>query len=444
MWGEKAALVANWRVTVTEATPCYPSRLGRRAISVHMASTKLSAEDKQAIVELYQEVGQTAATVAKQYGVSVSTISRLLKSELPAETYEALVRQKRGGGETKSKKRTSRKKTVSKLKKETAVPEEEVVQATAEVAEEPVEVEAADVVEEPAPRSRRRRTRSSVDKKRPVSRRKSKEAEVADEAAPEVVESLEAEAVVEVEADELQVDRSKPIKRGRPKLKRSVEDEPAVAEAVEQTDDSLEETVDETKPRRRTRRRTRVRAVEEEPQVVEVTPEADVLEAENSPAELDDSLVLEALDDDELESDDEGFDDAFDDVEEEEEGEHDNITPLRRRAAAEELVQIQPLSEANLSRMLYLVIDRTADLITMPMVFFRDLGQLPAEEEEKKTLPVFENHRVARRFSQRNQRVIKVPDGQLISKTASWLEAKGITRCLLDGQVYSLESSDNN
>ena len=407
-----------------------------------MASTKLSADDKKAIVELYQEVGQTAATVAKQYGVSVSTISRLLKSELPAETYEALVRQKRGGGETKSKKRTSRRKTVSKLKKEVAASEEEVVQAAEEVPEVPAEVEVVETPEEEAaPRSRRRRTRrSSVDKKRPVSRRKTKEPEevvleeeTPEEEAPEVVELLE------VEAEEPQVDRSKPIKRGRPKLKRSVSEvsdsDTVESAAADESSDVSEEDV-ETQPRRRTRRRTRVRAVPE-PEVVEVTPEDEEQE------ELEGGLALEALNDD-LEGDDEGFDDAFDDdVDDEDEG-HDNITPLRRRSSAEELVQIQPLSEANLSRMLYLVIDRTADLITMPMVFFRDLGQLPLEEEEKKTLPVFENHRVARRFSQRNQRVIKVPDGELISKTAPWLEAKGITRCLLDGQVYSLESADNN
>lgn len=406
-----------------------------------MASTKLSADDKKAIVELYQEVGQTAATVAKQYGVSVSTISRLLKSELPAETYEALVRQKRGGGETKSKKRTSRRKTVSKLKKEVAASEEEVVQAAEEVPEVPAEVEVVETPEEEtAPRSRRRRTRrSSVDKKRPVSRRKTKEPEevVSEEETPE--EAPEVVELLEVEAEEPQVDRSKPIKRGRPKLKRSVS-EASDSDAVESTvadesSDVSEEDV-ETQPRRRTRRRTRVRAVPE-PEVVEVTPEDEEQE------ELEGGLALEALNDD-LEGDDEGFDDAFDDdVDDEDEG-HDNITPLRRRSSAEELVQIQPLSEANLSRMLYLVIDRTADLITMPMVFFRDLGQLPLEEEEKKTLPVFENHRVARRFSQRNQRVIKVPDGELISKTAPWLEAKGITRCLLDGQVYSLESADNN
>ena len=58
----------------------------------------------------------------------------------------------------------------------------------------------------------------------------------------------------------------------------------------------------------------------------------------------------------------------------------------------------------------------------------------------QKTLPIFDNHRVARRFSNRSQRVIKVPDGRLLYKTCYHLQAKGITRILLDGQIYSLVS----
>jgi hypothetical protein len=38
---------------------------------------------------------------------------------------------------------------------------------------------------------------------------------------------------------------------------------------------------------------------------------------------------------------------------------------------------------------------------------------------------VFNNHRVARRFSRRNQRVVKIPDGSVIRKTQPYLQAKG-------------------
>jgi hypothetical protein len=96
------------------------------------------------------------------------------------------------------------------------------------------------------------------------------------------------------------------------------------------------------------------------------------------------------------------------------------------------------LSEASLPKTCYLVVDRAAELIVRPLKEFSDLGRIPAEEVQEKTLPVFDNHRVARRFSNRSQRVIKVPDGRMLQKTCSHLQAKGITRLLIDGQVYSL------
>ena len=106
-------------------------------------------------------------------------------------------------------------------------------------------------------------------------------------------------------------------------------------------------------------------------------------------------------------------------------------------------VQVLPLSEASFPKTCYLVIDRSAELITRPLKEFADLGNIPVEEIGQETLPVFDNHRVARRFSLRSQRVIKVPDGRILEKTCSYLQAKGITRLLIDGQVYSLPSFES-
>ena len=103
-------------------------------------------------------------------------------------------------------------------------------------------------------------------------------------------------------------------------------------------------------------------------------------------------------------------------------------------------VQILPISDASFPKTCYLVIDRSSELITRPLEDFADLGTIPKEEIQQKTLPVFDNHRVARRFSHRRERVIKVPDGRMLQKTSSYLEAKGITRLLIDGQIYSLSS----
>ena len=74
------------------------------------------------------------------------------------------------------------------------------------------------------------------------------------------------------------------------------------------------------------------------------------------------------------------------------------------------------------------------------MAEFGDLGEIPQDEIRQRTLPVFDNHRIAKRFSHRRERVIKVPDGRMLQKTSRHLQEKGITRLLIDGQVYSLST----
>ena len=137
-----------------------------------------------------------------------------------------------------------------------------------------------------------------------------------------------------------------------------------------------------------------------------------------------------------LEEDEEDDDEDFEDGDEEDE--EDEAPILKRTVRAGVKVQVLPLSQALIPKTCYLVVDRAAELVARPLKDFGDLGIIPQEEVQERTLPVFDNHRVARRFSNRTQRVIKVPDGKMLQKVGDHLKAKGITRLLIDGQVYSL------
>ena len=102
------------------------------------------------------------------------------------------------------------------------------------------------------------------------------------------------------------------------------------------------------------------------------------------------------------------------------------------------LMRVRPFEEADMPRTCYLVIDRAAELVVRPLGDFGDLGSLP-EAQKTLTLPIFDNHRVAKRFAtDRTQRVIKVPDSQIFYKTAYQLRSKGITHLFVEGQIYSL------
>ncbi|WP_036534333.1 hypothetical protein [Neosynechococcus sphagnicola] len=62
-----------------------------------MPPSKLSDSDKRDILNLYQQPDETTTSLASRYGVSNTTIIRILKSSLLAAEYEALVQQKRSG-----------------------------------------------------------------------------------------------------------------------------------------------------------------------------------------------------------------------------------------------------------------------------------------------------------------------------------------------------------
>ncbi|MGY6530110.1 MAG: transposase [Cyanobacterium sp.] len=131
--------------------------------------------------------------------------------------------------------------------------------------------------------------------------------------------------------------------------------------------------------------------------------------------------------------DDDDDEDEFDDDDDEFEDDEEQEVSLD----VKELI-VLPLSEAKFNRNCYLAIDRTAELMTRPLKDFAELGNIPQEETNQKTLPIFENHRVAKRFCDRRGKVIKVPDTKIIEKTASCLKSKGITRVLMNGKVFNL------
>lgn len=332
-----------------------------------MSPRKLSDADKNDILNLYRHPEETTSTLAVRYGVSNSTISRILKSNLLESEYEDLIQQKRLN-------RTPGSGASSILQSPEPTLELEVESAPVIQPPKPRTVELPRKVELETPSSdsssidgRRRRKRSSVPHPTHSDRR-----------------AIQTELPLNISA------RVQPEKS----------DEPDEPDEPDQPDELLDE-MEQAKP--------------------------------NRLDELLDSDLMD-LDDDDDDLDDEDDDDWEDD------GDDDNSRELLKTSftGSGANVQVLPLSEASLPRTCYLVVDRAAELIARPLKEFSDLGQIPAEEVQEKTLPIFDNHKVARRFSNRSQRVIKVPDSRMLQKTRSHLQAKGITRLLIDGQVYSL------
>ncbi|MEJ6482884.1 transposase [Nostoc punctiforme UO1] len=331
---------------------------------------KLTDSDKQEILKLYRETAETTSTLAERYGVSNSTISRLLKSTLPEDEYEYLVSLKRAARTPEGRAQVSYEQLPLLTQPE---PEIEVPP-----------------IESPPP--------LEVTKVEPQPRRVIRvEPEVYSE---ETAESLAASRRV----------RRRPSAAEKPKLR--------VTEKLETPEQKPPEIVSISIP-----------------PLKDKHPGAAVIAQMLGEDLLDESEDLDDLEDDDLEDDDFEEEDFDDD-------ELDDERPLvTKRRPGEASVQVLPLSIANLPKTCYLVIDRSSELITRPLKDFGDLGQIPSLETQQRTLPVFDNHRVAKRFSTKRDRVIKVPDSKMLHKARTHLQAKGITRLLIDGQVYSLSAT---
>jgi hypothetical protein len=359
-----------------------------------MTVKKLLDSDKSDILNLYRQTRETTSTLAERYGVSNSTISRLLKSILPEEEYEALIASKRAA-RTSGGDATSHSPLFSD-------PEPDIL--VAELTLEPKQ----ETVESTPVSSRLRRRSSGVSKPEETPVGTEVQLQLLD--TPSVISDIESSSAPPLNqnpaSQDLYNDSSAQLRSSASPLNQDADNKP---------------TVRQPKPLDRP---------------VVVSSRSSTLD-EVSEAEA--STLAEMLGEDLLDNSEELMELEDEDLEDLDEDDLDRDTPLlTRRMPAELLVQVLPLSEATLPKTCYLVIDRASELITRPLREFGDLGQIPTQEDQQKTLPVFDNHRVARRFSTKRDRVIKVPDGRMLKKARSHLQAKGITRLLVDGQVYSL------
>ncbi len=353
---------------------------------------KLTESDKKEILKLYRESAETTSTLAERYGVSNSTISRLLKSTLPEDEYEYLVSLKRAARTPEGRAQVSYDNIPSfDGDQDTQVEEKETISPTSKPKIKEVDFQEDEPDEQVEQDEQEEKV---VVKKQPILRKVTKTTE-----APRRVKRRSSAPT--------SVPSAKPF---------------PVAEQLELLEEKHKE----------------VKSIPNPPQLKSIP--SPILDNERIEAKVIAEMFGEEIDDsDDLEDLDDLLEDDFDDDDDDDEFE----LPTRfvpRKRSNDSLVRVLPLSAAALPRTCYIVIDRAAELITRPLREFSDLGEIPSPETQETTLPVFDNHRVAKRFSSKRDRVIKVPDSKVLHKARYQLQAKGITRLLIDGQVYSLSS----
>ena len=406
-----------------------------------MSSKKITDADKLEIARLYRLAGDTTASLASRFGVSNSTISRLLKNNIPGAEYELLIQQKRGSKVEIEEESTTDEPIVMSTAIPPAAVEDRPSQPDLVVSshEDPAPLAStlppdrdllpslpASNTEEDSNTNRRVRRRSSA----PLAAAsdeptESNQSVTTIEPIPVVVELVEPIPVVveiaEVAISDAPIESNTDIYTTDPSPK--IPAQPPIPRTP-----ALREILSDSKERY------------SNPPAPEPIAEifTDELE-EDLDSDSEDVNALAAMFGEEIADGDDDDEFAEEDWDEEPTSADEQVDRNQFLTEDRLNVQVTPLSKATLPRTCYIVIDKFAELIVRPLKDFADLGQISGEEIQQRTLPVFDNHRVAKRFSnQRTQRVIKVPDSRVFYKTTQQLRSKGITCLLVDGNIYSL------
>ena len=316
------------------------------------------------IVSQYRTSDVTTGALADSFGVSASTITRILKDGIPADDYRELVRSRRGGT-----------------------------------------------------------TRSTGSSEQPESSSSSDTT-----AAPHRSDSVAAQ--LSLMEDRAEDDSSYPkageqseVERDRSQL--GDPDQDGFEDDSDEEDEDFDEEDDDSL---------------EDPDEQELQAELDD-PSESAVPENDD---FDPQGDD-SEEDDEDLD--LDDDDDDEDPDEDDFEPDPTPA-----LQVLSLEDLDYPPVCFAVIDRHQELTTRPLEDFTALdisalssSGIPEEVLRKaKTLPIFDSHRVARRFSDMCKRDGNAPhriiqfQGQTLVVASDQLKRKGITHLLVDGQIFSI------
>lgn len=406
-----------------------------------MSSKKITDADKLEIVDLYRLAGDTTASLASRFGVSNSTISRLLKTNIPGAEYELLIQQKRGSKVEIDEESTTDEPIVMSTAIPAAAVEDRPSQPDSVIPshEDPAPLASTlapdgDLV--PLPASN---TEEDSNTNRRVRRRSSAPLAAASDEPTESNQSVTTREPIPVAVEFVE-----PIPVVVEMAEVAFSDAPIASNTdIYTTDPSPKITVQPPIPRTPALREilsdSKDRYSNPPPPAPEPIAEIFTDEFEDLDSNSEDVNALAAMFGEEIADGDD--DDEFGEEDWDEEPTSADEQVDRNQFLTEDRlnVQVTPLSKATLPRTCYIVIDKFAELIVRPLKDFADLGQISGEEIQQRTLPVFDNHRVAKRFSnQRTQRVIKVPDSRVFYKTTQQLRSKGITCLLVDGNIYSL------
>ena len=97
-----------------------------------------------------------------------------------------------------------------------------------------------------------------------------------------------------------------------------------------------------------------------------------------------------------------------------------------------------PLSEANLPNIVYMIVDNKIELQTKLLRDYPEWRFLSEDELNRRTIEIFSDMKIARKFCNKGQKVIKVPNTDVFRIASPTLLSKGISRIVNSEKLISL------
>lgn len=116
------------------------------------------------------------------------------------------------------------------------------------------------------------------------------------------------------------------------------------------------------------------------------------------------------------------------------------IAPLTDGVELEKQIDITsiPLNDVDFPKILYMIVDEKYELETKLLKDFPEWQFLPKDDLDRTTIQIFYDIKIAKRLCNKKQKVIKIPNTNVISIVAPILLNRGITRIVSEENLIAL------
>ena len=97
-----------------------------------------------------------------------------------------------------------------------------------------------------------------------------------------------------------------------------------------------------------------------------------------------------------------------------------------------------PISEINIPKIVFMVVNKNFELEIKYLKDYPDWNFLSQDDLSRKTIEIFDDMKNAKRFCNKEQKVIKVPNSEVFKIVAPLLVSRGISRIINSEQLIAL------